>query len=96
MDYKLIIETLDEMLPPLFRRAEIATLTNGLFTANTLKTLPKNVPHPKGTQLGKYLIYRKQDFLNWVEEYYGNFVEYSDAGFDGKKLRRNTGAARKA
>lgn len=96
MDYKDILKILDTSLPPVFRRRDIDKLTGGVITEALLKALPVNAPRLPYARFGKYVVYEKAKFLKWAEEYYGQFIECSVAGFAGTKIRRLTGAEREA
>lgn len=96
MDYREILQVLNNSLPPVFRRKDLDKLTGGVITEGLLKALPPDSPQPPCARLGKFVVYEKAKFLTWAEDYYGRFAEYDTPGFPGRKIRRTTDAKGKA
>lgn len=93
-----IISNLKKDLPVMFRRVDVDKLTGGVITANFLRNLATTVPElaPVARRFGKFIVYDKEEFLNWVEMYYGGFEEHIYANGPGrfsKRLCRRKGTA---
>ncbi|MDR1920257.1 MAG: hypothetical protein LBS31_00710 [Candidatus Adiutrix sp.] len=60
---------LAETLPPVFTRKEAAKHLGGLFTPAGLANLDSEGQGPGGLLVGKAIAYRRDRFLNWLEDY---------------------------
>lgn len=93
-----IVEVLKKNLPTMFRRADVDKLTGGVITASFLRNLATTKPElaPVARRFGKFVVYDKEEFLNWLELYYGSFEEHvyanSIGGFS-KRICRRKGTA---
>lgn len=86
---------LAKMLPKLFRKNEVGKLTGGLLQPATLGWMERHCP-PKKTikyHMGRFTVYNRDTFLDWLEEYYGNFVERRIGKNCRKRVRKDSSAA---
>lgn len=96
---EIIIGAFKKSLPAVFRRTDIDKLTGGIITASFLKNLAATNPElaPIARRFGKFVVYDREEFISWMEVYYGNFEEHvyaSNTGGFSKRLCRRKGAAR--
>ncbi len=67
MDYKVVAEKL-KAAPVAFLSRDLDRLTDGMFTTIYAGFLRSSGKGPKFHRLGRRIVYRREDFLQWVEE----------------------------
>ncbi|MBD5585286.1 MAG: hypothetical protein HDQ88_09410 [Clostridia bacterium] len=92
-----IMENLRNTLPLMFRRTDIGKLTGGIIKPQQLIFISQKYPEiaPHARRFGKFVVYDKDEFMQWVEMYYGNFEERvydNKSGGFSKKICRGQSA----
>lgn len=67
-----ILTFLERELPPAIKHAQIEQLTHGLLTKGALRKALIDHPEYKlrKYKFGKYTVYNKNEFLNWLRQVY--------------------------
>lgn len=66
-----IFEIMREEMPRYFRRADVAKYTQGLLQASTMANINRDGKGPEPHVMGRTVCYLKEEFLEWMREYYG-------------------------
>ena len=66
-DPKELIEELEGSLPPVFGEKSVEELIPGFVSHRTLKNLRCEGKGPKAFRAGRRILYRRSDFLSWLE-----------------------------
>ena len=64
----LLIEKLRAEMPPAFTRKTACKLLGGLFSPGTLANLDSLGDGPRGTRIGKAIVYERESFLVWLQK----------------------------
>lgn len=67
---KELKEFLEKNLPPLFPRASIKELTNGIISYRTMTNLDFKKMGPPIVRVGRKVCYKREDFITWAVEYF--------------------------
>ena len=87
---KEVLDTLAETLPPLFTRAYLEENSGGMFTKQTLSFYARDPRWPQPRYLGRRVIIKREEFINFLEAYYGGMLAEREGHYI--RLRKGTGA----
>lgn len=73
-----LLAKITENLPPVFSRMDTPALLFNLISVQTLRNLEARDGKPKSYRWGNKSVYIREEFVSWLEEYYG------DKGASGK------------
>lgn len=59
---------LRDSLPPLIPRSEVHRLLGGLYSAKYLANLNSMGEGPPFSKIGRKVVYRREDLIDWLEE----------------------------
>lgn len=65
-----VLRILREKLPDFFTRSRVEELTNGLLSQATMYNLDRAGKGPKTHRMGRQICYIKDEFVDWIENYY--------------------------
>ena len=64
----MLFEELRKSLPPLIPRSKVAELLGGLYSAKYLANLNSMGEGPPFIKIGRKVVYRRDDLVDWLEE----------------------------
>ena len=72
-----ILAVMEQELPTYFPRAELDKLTHGLLMGRTMHDLNSKGRGPKVHYMGRKACYMRNEFIDWLREYYGGMSDYA-------------------
>ena len=66
MKNQAIFEHLRENLPPIISRDHVSDILGGVISAKTLANLDSEGKGPKRMRIGRKIVYRTDDLLEWL------------------------------
>lgn len=73
-----VLEAIEKNLPEFFPRAAVTKLTNGLLSSKTLTNMNHHKKGPVVHYMGRKAVYMRNEFMEWLTEYYGGMNVYHD------------------
>jgi len=68
MSREELLREIEQVLPPIFAEQAIPDLLPGWYSNRHLANLRSKGLGPKSFKLGRRVMYRRSDFLAWIEE----------------------------
>jgi predicted DNA-binding transcriptional regulator AlpA len=68
MKSKIDLSNLQDKLPPMIARDHVEQLLGGVISAKRLANLDSLGEGPKRMRIGKKVVYRTEDLLEWLEQ----------------------------
>lgn len=75
---QVVLDAIAKGLPEFFPRAAVTKLTNGLLSSKTLTNLNHHKQGPTPHYVGRKAVYMRDEFMEWLTDYYGGMNVYHD------------------